>query len=231
MKDILKLCRPRPSTEEKAALFAYLEGAAFNEESQEFIVKNKDGSIKYRNKYSNLPAIVREYEEFKKTRTGEIPKVDFRMLDSFLSKEDARKMWAEQARNAGWTMTRMNLNNFVKYGVFQDSSLTNIVANRLCDREQVLKAKVYPYQLMMAYNATTGNNIPVEVRQGLRSAMEIALENIPEVKGKVYICVDTSGSMSSAVTGNRGSATSAARCIDVAALFGAAFLKKNKLNK
>ena len=38
---------------------------------------------------------------------------------------------------------------------------------------------------------------------------------------------DVSGSMHSAVTGNRGTATTAVRCIDVAALVGAAMLRKN----
>jgi len=43
----------------------------------------------------------------------------------------------------------------------------------------------------------------------------------------VVVCPDVSGSMSSAITGGRGSATSAVRCIDVAALVAAALLRKN----
>ena len=51
---------------------------------------------------------------------------------------------------------------------------------------------------------------------------------MPELPGPVVIGLDTSGSMSMAVTGSRGrGATSKMRCIDVAALFAAAILRRN----
>ncbi|HMZ80998.1 MAG TPA: RNA-binding protein, partial [Acidobacteriota bacterium] len=58
-------------------------------------------------------------------------------------------------------------------------------------------------------------------------AMEIALDNVPEFSGKVYVLPDVSGSMSSPVTGYRPGATSVVRCIDVAALVAAAVLRQN----
>jgi 60 kDa SS-A/Ro ribonucleoprotein len=57
--------------------------------------------------------------------------------------------------------------------------------------------------------------------------MEAALANVPAFDGKVVVCPDVSGSMSSPVTGHRGSATTSVRCIDVAALVAAAVLRKN----
>ncbi len=57
--------------------------------------------------------------------------------------------------------------------------------------------------------------------------MEIALRNVPEIEGQIYICPDVSGSMSSPVTGRRGSATTKVTCVDVAALFASALLDKN----
>jgi len=44
----------------------------------------------------------------------------------------------------------------------------------------------------------------------------------------VVICPDVSGSMASPVTGHRKGATSAVRCIDVAALVAVAFLRANR---
>jgi 60 kDa SS-A/Ro ribonucleoprotein len=61
----------------------------------------------------------------------------------------------------------------------------------------------------------------------LQDALEVSLANVPAFEGRVVVCPDVSGSMSSAVTGQRGSATSAVRCIDVAALVAAAVLRKN----
>jgi 60 kDa SS-A/Ro ribonucleoprotein len=58
--------------------------------------------------------------------------------------------------------------------------------------------------------------------------MEIAIANVPNIEGKVYVCPDVSGSMTgAAVTGRRQGATSAVRCIDVAALVAASVLRKN----
>ncbi len=51
---------------------------------------------------------------------------------------------------------------------------------------------------------------------------------MPELPGPVVIGLDVSGSMQSPVTGHRGrGATSKVRCVDVAALFAAAILRRN----
>jgi 60 kDa SS-A/Ro ribonucleoprotein len=70
--------------------------------------------------------------------------------------------------------------------------------------------------------------VPAVVRDALQDAMELSLANVPSLEGRVVVCPDVSGSMSSAVTGYRGSATSSVRCIDVAALVAAAVLRKNQ---
>src|SRR5262249_35843059 len=62
----------------------------------------------------------------------------------------------------------------------------------------------------------------------LSAAAELACGNVPELPGPVVIGLDTSGSMSSAVTGRRGrGATSKMRCVDGAAVFAAARLRRN----
>ena len=81
-----------------------------------------------------------------------------------------------------------------------------------------------PYQLMAAYMAASGD-VPGIVREALQDAMEIAIANVPAIAGNVVICPDVSGSMGSPVTGVRRGATSAVRCIDVAALVAAAMLR------
>ncbi|MGB7327631.1 MAG: TROVE domain-containing protein, partial [Rubripirellula sp.] len=67
----------------------------------------------------------------------------------------------------------------------------------------------------------------------LHDAAEIACGNVPTLPGPVIIGLDTSGSMGCPVTGNRagrsgrGGGTSKMRCVDVAALFAAAILRRN----
>jgi 60 kDa SS-A/Ro ribonucleoprotein len=136
--------------------------------------------------------------------------------------------WAAIARRAPWQMTRMNLNTFARHGVFGEPGLTELIANRLRDPKAIAKARVFPYQLMVAYTMANANaDIPKEVCDALQDAMEIAIANVPAIEGRVFVCPDVSGSMSSPVTGYRKGATTAVRCIDVAALVAAAVLRKN----
>ena len=124
-------------------------------------------------------------------------------------------------------MTRMNLNTFARHGVFEVEGMTELIAARLRNAELVRRARVFPYQLMAAFVAA-GKDVPEQVREALQDAMEVATENVPKIDGKVYVLPDISGSMHSPVTGHRAGATTAVRCIDVAALIAAAVLRQNR---
>lgn len=203
--DILKMVHPKPSDAEREALFGY------------FIGRDIDAD--------KLPEIVKKFEQFKEGDTSEVPNVPFQMLTALPL---GTKEWSEIARTAPWQMTRMNLNTFQRHGVFADEAIVKIVADRLRDREAVKRARVFPFQLMSAFKAAEANNgVPREITEALQDAMEIATENVPRIDGKVYVFPDISGSMHSPATGYRKGSTSAVRCIDVAALFAAAILRKN----
>ncbi len=224
MRDILRMVHVKPNSDEKAALFAYLSGAT--REGNEYVVKYKK-EVVYRHNFSNLPEIVQSYENFKSNPVGEIPAVDFRLLDSFLNKDQLHEVWKNQAEVGGWHSLRMNLNNFTKYGVFRDSEMVNLVANKLKDEKLVKNSKAFPYQLLTTYRSVSADT-PFAVREAIQDAMEIATENTPVLQGKVYVCVDVSGSMKSPVTGYRGSVTTNTSCLDVAALIAACVLRNNK---
>lgn len=226
--DILRMARPRPENDMKAALYAYLrdtklvDGKFVTSRRVDQNNKNSEKEVVYSHSWDSLPEIVKTYENFKKDKTGPVPDVDFRLLDS-LGLTD--KQWGEIAANAPWHMTRMNLNTFERHGVFKDASLTKIIADRLRDPELIRRSRAFPYQLLIAYlNATT---VPMKVREALQDAVEIALENVPSINGNIVIAVDVSGSMASPITGTRGTVSSKMRCVDVAALFASAILRKN----
>jgi 60 kDa SS-A/Ro ribonucleoprotein len=79
---------------------------------------------------------------------------------------------------------------------------------------------------MTAY--TNASDVPHVIREALQDAMEIAIANVPQIDGKVYVLPDVSGSMGSPVTGHRAGATTSVRCIDVAALVAASLLRQNR---
>ncbi|TDU81442.1 SS-A/Ro ribonucleoprotein [Prosthecobacter fusiformis] len=204
MADIIKMVHPHPGSPSREALYGYLIGRAHQAEA--------------------LPPLVREFEAWKLDPQGEPPDVPFQMLTALpLTTEQ----WLAIARRATWQTTRMNLNTFARHGVFTHSDVTRLIASRLRSEDQVRRARVFPYQLMAAY-FNVGAEVPHEVKEALQDAMEIAVSNVPVVSGKVVVAPDVSGSMHSAVTGVRKGATSKIRCIDVAALVAAAFLRQNR---
>src|SRR5215207_1877112 len=201
--DIVKMVHPKPRDPEREALYGYLVGREYDAAA--------------------LPALVREFETFKAGDRAVVPDVPFQMLTAL---DLGTAEWTAVARRAPWQMTRMNLNTFARHGVFDQPGLTELVAERLADPEQVRKARVFPYQLMVAY-ASAGEGVPAAVRDALQDALEVAISNVPRVEGKVYVCPDVSGSMQSPVTGYRQGSTTAVRCVDVAALVAAAVLRRN----
>jgi 60 kDa SS-A/Ro ribonucleoprotein len=201
--DIIKMVHPDPTVTKREALFGYLIGRPYNKEL--------------------LPDVVTAFEDYKAGKTDTVPDIPFQFLTSLNLSEAA---WKRIASHAPWQMTRMNLNTFLRHGVFNDKNLTSVIAERLRNRNEIRKAKVFPYQLMTAYRMCSGE-IPIGIREALQDALEIAVENVPELNGKVYVCLDVSGSMRSPVTGCRKGATSTVQCIEVAALVAAAVLRKN----
>ena len=203
LADVVKMVHPKPREAWRAAWFAWLIGKPYDREA--------------------LPPITRTFEDYKQSREGELPNVPFQMLTALdLNSGD----WAEIARNGSWQQVRQNLNTFLRHEVFAKSKNIKMVAEKLRDETAIARARVLPYQLLTAYQATS-NQMPSEIREALQDAMETAVQNVPAIQGKVVVCPDVSGSMHSSVTGYRGSATSKTRCIDIAALVSAAMLRTN----
>ncbi|MCW1885688.1 RNA-binding protein [Luteolibacter flavescens] len=204
LADVVKMVHPRPADATREAFYAWLIG------------KPHDPAL--------LPGTLRAYEAWKLSREGEVPDVPFQMLTALNLGE---REWSAIAGAASWQTTRMNLNTFARHGVFKFSGMAEKLAARLADPEQVRRARVFPYQLLVAF-LNAGKDVPGVLRDALQDAMETAIANVPEIAGKVVICPDVSGSMSCPATGYRPGASSVVRCIDVAALVAAAFVRKNR---
>jgi len=206
LADVIKMVHPKPASASRAALYGYLIGRDYDRAA--------------------LPGLVQQYEKFKRnTNLGAvmIPDVPFQLLTSLpLTAKD----WRQIARNGSWQMTRMNLNTFVRHEVFQNPELIGVVANRLRNPRLIESAGAFPYQLLAAY-LNVSEEIPGPIRESLQDALEIAINNVPHINGKVYVFPDISGSMHSPLTGDRGGSTTKVRCVDVAALVAAAILRRN----
>ncbi|HYD41518.1 MAG TPA: RNA-binding protein [Anaeromyxobacter sp.] len=202
LADVVKMVHPKPASAEVRAFYGWLLGRAHDAAA--------------------LPAAVKAFEAFKAGRTGEVPDVPFLLLTALpLGREE----WAAVARRASWQTLRMNLATFARHGAFEVPGVAEAVAAKLRAPDAIRRARVFPYQLLVA--STMADAVPRVVKDALQDAMELATANVPVLPGKVYVLPDTSGSMSSPVTGHRKGATSAVTCLDVAALVTAALLRKN----
>ena len=210
--DIVKMVHPKPATPSRNALYGYLAGRIRKSET--------------------LPELVRAYEAFRAGEILDVPEVPMEMLTALpLSTAE----WREIARRASWQVTRINLNTFARHGVFgeeggsqkrEEKEITRLVADRLRDATAIRGARALPFQLLVAY-ANVDHGVPEPVREALQDALDVALANVPEFEGKVYVLLDVSGSMHSSATGHRPGATSVVRCLDIAALVAAALVRKN----
>jgi len=206
LADIVRMVHPKPDDQGREAFYGYLLGRPADR--------------------ARLSALVRAYEEFKEDRNRAVPDVPFEMLTALPLTAD---QWAKIAWSAPWQMTRMNLNTFVRHRVFdtkRPGDLVDRIANRLKDPEAIRKARAFPYQLLVAYQ-NAGDRVPAGIRSALEDAMEVATRNVPRFEGRLFVFPDVSGSMGAPVTGYRKSASSAVRCVDVAALVAATFLRAN----
>ncbi len=202
LKDVIKLARPKPVDGARDHLYRYL------------IDKEHDIAL--------LPEIVQAFEAWKLDPSGPVPDVPFLMLTAQPLKKE---QWKDIARNATWQTTRMNLATFNRHGVFEDPELMSLIAHRLVNPDEIKRARVFPYQLLMAFKHTDG--VPRMISDALQDAMERATENVPVIDGPIAVFPDVSRSMDSPVTGGRGTATTKVTCRDVAALVAATFLRRN----
>lgn len=204
LADIVRMVHPKPGDPARRAFYGWLIGKPYD--------------VDY------LPAPIAAFEAWKQDRSRPLPQVPFEWLTAFpLSAEQ----WGELACGMGWQALRMNLNTLARNGAFGVDGVTELVWSRLSDRDEIAKARVLPYQLMVALESA-GEGVPLKVQAALEDALEASVSNVPKVAGQVVVCPDVSGSMRSPVTGYRKGATSKVTCNDVAALVAAAVLRANR---
>ena len=218
LRDILRMARPTPKDNARRAMFGWLTDKSIDKwapATEADLPVEVQSLIAYRNS---------ESEEAQALIAGGLDNVRWDLLS------DAAKgptVWAALARKMGPQALRMNLNTLLRHDVLATSAMVDYVADRIADESEIRRSKQFPYQYFAAY-LNADDNVPQKIKTALHKAAEIACGNVPELPGPVVIGLDTSGSMSSAVTGHRGrGATSKMRCIDVAALFAAAILRRN----
>jgi len=217
LRDVLRLARPTPTTNERRALFGWLTGRT---EAKWAPATTAD-----------LPAEVRDLVAYRTATTEDeqvaiLGRARFRW-DLLADAARGPKVWKALARQMGAQALRMNLNTLLRHRVFDDAEMVAYVAGRFADPGEIARSRQFPYQYLAAYlNADAA--VPAPVRDALNQAAELACGNVPALPGPVLVGLDVSASMRTKVTGTRGKGQpTKMRCVDVAAVFAAAVLRRN----
>ena len=203
LKDVLKMTHPKPEDARQEALFKWTLDKEFDND--------------------NLPELVQQLLAFQADNRQPLPDVPFQLLMALPLTDEH---WQQIASQGSWQMLRMNLNTFARHGVFKVAGMAERIAETLTDPQAIAKSRVFPYQLFTTWSALN-DDVPEVVKDALRTAMNTALANVPNIAGNVVVAVDVSWSMSSPATGHRRGATSKLRCVDVASLFASAIYQVN----
>jgi hypothetical protein len=109
-----------------------------------------------------------------------------------------------------------NLRGFDEAGI--SNAAANSVIKKLVDESEVARSRQLPFRFYSAYK----NAPSLKWGHALEMALDLSLPNIPELPGRTLVLVDTSGSMTQAI-----SEKSSMTAITAASIFGAALAMRN----
>lgn len=131
-----------------------------------------------------------------------------------------RAAWASLLREGklGYFALVRNLRNISE----QAPNMIDLVCQQLTDRNRIKRSLVLPFRLLTAYKQLQ-NGIAVHRRiiQALETAIEIACDNVPDLK-KTLVVIDNSGSMGTSVAGSDH-----ITCNEMGAIFGMILAKRS----
>ena len=207
--DVINLTHPKPQTEEQAKLLKLIVDEAYGNETdlhgldtiafRDGILKlEKDALIKVLSDPNKADEIIREGSLTHEVIAGAIGKIP-------------AEVWENLIPHMGYKALRMNLRRIHEAGVSDDT--IDAITARLKDAEVIRKSNPMPIEFLAAYR-----NAPLDFAPAIQRAANFSLENVPVLKGRTLILVDTSGSMSYDKLSERGTITR----LEAARVFGAA---------
>lgn len=207
--DVINLTHPKPQTDEQASLLKLIVDEAYGNETdlhgldtiafRDGILKlEKDALIKVLSDPNKADEIIREGSLTHEVIAGAIGKIP-------------AEVWENLIPHMGYKALRMNLRRIHEAGVSDDT--IDAITARLKDAEVIRKSNPMPIEFLAAYR-----NAPLDFAPAIQRAANFSLENVPVLKGRTLILVDTSGSMSYDKLSERGTITR----LEAARVFGAA---------
>ena len=212
MVDVINLTHPKPTTPEQVRLLKFIVDEAYGNEldysgldilreRDEFLSWDKATQIKVLSS-GQANAVIRSASLTHEVIAGAIGVIP-------------AEVWENLIPHMGYKALRMNLRRIHESGV-SDSTIDRI-NDRLKDAETIRRSNPMPLEFLAAYR-----NAPLDFAPAIQRAANFTLENVPALKGRTLILVDTSASMSY----DNLSARSTLTRLEGARVFGAALAIK-----
>lgn len=219
--DVIELCHVKPIDAKQAALFRYIVDARHGHAQEIPSTLTMIGAnVDLRNVAIERPEILTETAALK---TAGFTWEDALSLLGTVAQEPRRselkqKVWAATAPNMGYMALLRNLRNISEN--VTDAAVKHRIADLLQTPEAVFKSRQFPFRFLSASKATSSYGH--DWAGPLERAVQLSLQNIPELPGRSLVLVDISGSMA-----DRMSAQSEMQRVEVAGLFGSALALRN----
>jgi 60 kDa SS-A/Ro ribonucleoprotein len=175
MRDIVRLFHPNPGLPWRSALLKFVSKgwAELSDEEK-----------------AMLPMIG-------KVKSGEGQTWEQKITKAGESGEVKAEDWEKSVDSMGHMALLRNLRNIVQKGVSEE--VLRKVAERISNREEVAKAKQFPYRYYSAYTALPSGS-PKYLTDAIAKAMDQSADQIAGLDGKIAIVIDRSGSMYQAMS-------------------------------
>jgi hypothetical protein len=189
--DVLQMLHPKPTTVEQVLLFKYILDRSH--QGKDAPIPAGLSIIAKHEKLMAKPVEKRREWLSKKSDVAERlywAGMDWRTVSGWLQGEMTAEVWEALIPGMGYSALRQNLRNFDKVGISE--AATDLVIAKLTDVDQVQRSREFPMGFLSAFRATEGST---RWGRALDKALALSLGNIPYLKRRTLILVDTSRSM------------------------------------
>lgn len=209
MIDVLRMTHPKPKDDKQAALFSLITGQS------DIVGPESLPMVYWRKKLYDMPR-----DASRESVTAEHFKqagMTWENISEFMPGGMDAYAWETAIPNMGIMALIRNLRNFDQAGIGKES--VSLVQSLISNPDVVRKSRQLPFRWYNAYRATDS----LHYASALEEALDLSLENVPELDGPSLILIDMSGSMFEGKVSERSNVLYA----DAASLFGAALKLRN----
>lgn len=141
--------------------------------------------------YEDLKAATTDEERVAAIKAGRLP---HEVVTTYAGKSKA--VWSALVDQMPVFALTHNLATLARHGVLNQNKAK--IRAKLSDEKTILNSKMFPFRFLSAADKVESG----WAKDAVRTALEIACKNLPDIKGRTAIALDISGSMGWASSGN-----------------------------